>query len=139
MANRYRSVYTAAELASAFTGERSLNAKKGMGYRHSYPERNKQCAPYDIVIIFNTHLSCGGSKICVHGKQKNVCKEGCGGVSICIHGKRKVYCMEGCGGSAMCFKHRKEKYKCKECPRPKKIKAAERIAETEVVVDTVMI
>jgi hypothetical protein len=47
---------------------------------------------------------CGGAGICVHGRERKVCKvEGCGGASICAHGRKRGMCkVEGCGGASIC-------------------------------------
>jgi hypothetical protein len=75
--------------------------------------------------IKNWHF-CGGTSVCMHGRQKSRCKEcngrayrehrvakarctlGCGGSSVCI---RKEYCKEGCAGSSICG-HGTHKWKC---------------------------
>ena len=36
---------------------------------------------------------CGGSSICVHGRQRSRCKE-CGGSGICEHGRVRSLCKE---------------------------------------------
>jgi hypothetical protein len=55
---------------------------------------------------------CGGSGICIHGRQRNHCKK-CGGASICKHGRQRNQCKE-CGGSAFCI-HGRQRKTCKEC------------------------
>lgn len=71
--------------------------------------------------------TCGGSKLCEHGKQRancmpcSSCPHGkkrsrcmaCGGVGICVHGTRKGTCVP-CGGSETC-PHLKVRSQCKEC------------------------
>ncbi len=56
--------------------------------------------------------ACGGSGICVHGRQKSKCK-GCGGSGICEHGRDKYRCKD-CGGSGIC-EHIRHRSQCKEC------------------------
>ena len=55
---------------------------------------------------------CGGSSICVHGRQKNRCKD-CGGPGICVHRREKASCKE-CKGLNLCL-HGSQKATCKEC------------------------
>lgn len=93
------------------------------------------------------HLFLLGSRICVHGKHKAVCKE-CGGSAICTHQKVKWSCLlckgvpakrilnpmgshkkcihdretrdcKECGGHRICT-HNKQKYKCAACGYVKK-------------------
>jgi hypothetical protein len=59
-----------------------------------------------------------GTGLCVHDKQKYVCKE-CLGNGICIHNKRKTLCKE-CSGGSLC-EHNKDKSKCIECGEGKSI------------------
>ena len=55
---------------------------------------------------------CGGSGICLHGRQKSHCKD-CGGSQICQHRRQKGHCRE-CGRTAL-FVHGQQKSRCKEC------------------------
>lgn len=49
---------------------------------------------------------------CVHGKQRNYCRD-CGGVSICAHGRQRSSCRD-CKGSRFCG-HLRERRTCKLC------------------------
>ena len=55
---------------------------------------------------------CGGSQICEHNRQRHNCKD-CGGSQICEHNRRRQFCKE-CGGSQIC-EHNRKKSSCKEC------------------------
>lgn len=61
----------------------------------------------------NCPNECKGSKLCIHGKFKPLCRiEGCGGGSLCVHGKRRTRCNQGCGGGSLCV-HGKQKSFCR--------------------------
>ncbi len=50
--------------------------------------------------------------MCLHGRQKNICKD-CDGTSICEHNKRRDRCKD-CKGVGICS-HNRQKDICKEC------------------------
>ena len=49
---------------------------------------------------------------CVHGKQRNYCRD-CGGASICEHGRQRPSCRD-CGGTRFC-NHFRTRRTCKLC------------------------
>ena len=53
-----------------------------------------------------------GIGLCIHGRQRSVCRE-CGGKGICEHGRRRTTCRE-CGGASIC-EHDRRRSECKEC------------------------
>ena len=53
-----------------------------------------------------------GGSMCVHGRQRNHCKD-CGGVSLCKHKRQKSRCKE-CGGSGIC-EHGRQRWCCSAC------------------------
>ena len=53
-----------------------------------------------------------GTGLCLHGRQRSVCRE-CGGKSICEHGRRRSICKQ-CGGGSVC-QHGRIRSQCKEC------------------------
>ena len=55
---------------------------------------------------------CGGASVCEHGRIRNQCVE-CGGANICEHGRQRNNCKE-CGGASIC-EHGRQRNQCKEC------------------------
>ena len=53
-----------------------------------------------------------GTGLCIHGKQRSICRE-CGGKSICEHGRIRSRCKQ-CGGGSVC-QHGRIRSQCKEC------------------------
>lgn len=71
-----------------------------------------------------------GRVLCLHGRQRHVCKD-CGGVSSCDHSNRRATCRlcggsqicehgrmrstcRPCGGASIC-EHSRMRFQCKEC------------------------
>ena len=62
------------------------SAKSNSGSRHlpcEHKARRTQCA------------QCSGGSVCIHGRQKHLCKEGsCKGKSLCVHNRQRSKCKE---------------------------------------------
>lgn len=53
-----------------------------------------------------------GTGLCIHGKQRSVCRE-CGGKGICEHDRLRYICKE-CQGASIC-EHNRRRDQCKKC------------------------